>query len=367
MRHADDGSLRRLLDEDWAVGEPLRQHVARCGRCQERLRAMAELRDENLRLLGTAAEPGDAAAALARQRALQAEGRQPRVNLAWPRLDAPRRWAAGVAAFAVLLALVTATPVGGYARNLMLIFEPVHFKAISVKPDQARTILQLSSLGTLRTTAAPALTAEPDLEALQSAVGFALQVPASLPAGVPQPTFAFLGAQTRSLTLSGQKLEEYATAHHVKLPPMPANISGSVISVTTGRAAVMSYGVSAVRLEHANRLPELIVAEAPLPKVYSNGATVAEIERYLLALPGVSPQVAAEIQTIASPSTTLPVPVPLGKATSQPAMVGSAQGLWLQQGQGGVGGVVWTRGGYVYGVGGTLSRAELLSIAASMR
>ncbi len=367
MRHADDGSLRRLLDEEWAVGEPVRQHIAGCTRCQQRLRAMEELRGDTRRLLGVHAAPGDAAAALQRQRLLQSEGRRARMAVPWPRFDGGLRWAAGLAAFAALLGLVSATPVGGYARNLLLIFEPVHFKAVTVKPDQARSLLQLSSLGSLQTTATPQLTAEPGLGAMQAAVGFQVHVPASVPAGLPQPSFAFLGAQTQSLTLSQQKLAAYEAKHHVQLPSMPADISGSVVNVTTGRAAVISYGTPAAQLGHASQLPQLIVAEAPLPKVYSTGATVAEIERYLLALPGVSPQVAAEIQTIANPSTTMPVPVPLGQATSQSVMVGSSQGLWLQQNQGGAGGVVWTHGGYVYGVGGTLSRRELLSIAASMR
>lgn len=366
MRHADDGSLRRLLDEQWAVKEPLRRHVARCGRCQERLAQMRTLGEDTRRLLSSPDASGDASAALARQRLLQAAGRPARTTLRQPRPVGGRRWLAGLAGFAALLALLTATPVGGYARSLLLIFEPEHFTAVSVAPGQAKSLLHLSSLGSLRKSGGGRLTAEPDLAALDAAVGFAVAVPSSLPSGLASPTYAVLGRVTQTLTLDQRKLAAYAAQHHLQLPPMPSRISGSVLSVTTGPVAVLSYGSPAVQLGQARSLPPLVVAEAPLPKVFSTGATVAEIEGYVLSLPGVSPQLSREIRAIADPSRTLPIPVPLGQATSAQVSVGGAQGLWVQAMSGSAGGVVWTSGDYVYGVAGSLGRRELLAIAAAL-
>lgn len=365
MRHADDGSLRRLLDEEWAVGEPARQHVARCARCQERLKAIEALRDDARRRIGTAGRPESAAAALGRQRLLQAEGRRARVTLPRRRQDGGMRWASGLAAFAAVLVVLAATPAGGYARNLLLIFEPVHFAAVNVKPGEAKGILPLKSLGSMTRTQTPRMLAENDLAATETAVGFHVLTP-DAPAGLGAPSFAVLGPQTQSFTLSAQKLEAYAAAHHVSITPMPADISGSVLSVTTGPVAVMSYGSAAAQLQRAQRMPPLVVAEAPLPKVFSTGATVAEIENYLLDLPGISPEVSAQIRAIADPTRTMPIPVPLGRATSQSVMVGASQGLWVEETQGNAGGVVWTAHGYVYGVAGTLGRTQLLSIAATL-
>ncbi len=367
MRHASDGSLRRLLDEDWAVGEPLRRHIAGCDRCQQRLAAMRDLRETTRRLLASPDAPDESGAALERQRRLQSQGRQVRVGLSRPRTAGGMRWAAGLAGAAALLALLAATPVGGYARSLLLIFEPEHFTAVQVAPGQAGSFLSLGSLGSMRQSGGGRLAAEPDLAALQAAAGFRVAVPASLPSGLPAPSYAVVGRQTQSLTLDRQRLAAYAARHQLQLPPMPGDLSGSVLSVTTGPAAVLSYGIPAARLGQAGGMPLLVVAEAPVPQVFSTGATVSEIEDYVLSLPGVSPQISAEIRAIADPARTMPIPVPMGQATSAPVTIGSAQGLWVQEADGKAGGVVWTSGGYVFGVAGTLGRQELLTVAASLR
>jgi len=366
MRHASDGSLRRLLDEDWAVREPLRRHVAGCDRCQQRLSAMRDLRETTRRLLASPDAPDAADAALARQRQLQSLGRPAGIGLRRPRSQGGMRWAAGVAGVAALLALLSATPAGGYARSLLLIFEPEHFTAVPVAPGQAKSILHLSSLGSLQQSGSSRLTAEPTLAALRAAVGFQAAVPGSLPGGLPDPTYAVLARGTESLTLSQRKLAAYAEQHHLRLPPMPGDLSGSVLSVTTGPAAVFSYGSPAAQLGQARSFPLLVVAEAPLPQVFSTGATVTEIEDYVLSLPGVSPELSSEIRAIADPARTMPIPVPMGQATSAPVTIGSAQGLWVQEAGGKAGVVVWTSGGYVHGVAGTLGRQELLAIAASL-
>jgi len=366
MRHARDGSLRRLLDEEWAVPEDVRRHVRDCARCQARLDAMRQLARSAEALLSGPAPQTDAKAALRRQLALHAEERGARAVAPRLRMSGSGRWAAGVAGFAVLLAVVAATPVGGYARNLLLIFEPQHFTAVPVTPSQASAGVGLNALGAVQSSGARGLVAERDLPALEAAAGFTLALPGTLPQGLPAPSYAVLGGSMQTVRFDGAKLAAYAAQHHLTVAPMPKDISGSLLSVTTGPAAVLSFGSPAAQLQQATAVPELVIAKAPLPKVYSTGATVTELENYVLSLPGVSPNLAVEIAAISDPAHTMPIPVPIGKATSAPVTVGTAQGLWVEEADGQAGGVVWTSGGYMYGVAGTLGRSAILTVAAGL-
>ena len=367
MRHADDGTLRRMLDEEWAVRAGVRRHVAECGHCLERLGLIRDAERDARRLMEAPDGHLDAGQALARQRLLQAETRGAAVALEQPPARGRLRWATGLAGFLTLLVLLAATPVGGYARNLLLIFEPRQFTAVPVAPGQVRSLIGLQNLGTMQDKGNSRLTAEADLAAAQAAVGFRIATPAALPHGLPAPSYAVLAQATQSLTLDQRKLASYAAKHHISLPPMPKNISGSILHVTTGPAVVISYGAAAAQLPRSQRMPPLVLAEAPVPKVFSTGAKVAEIEDYVLSLPGVSPELSAEIRDITDPTRTMPIPVPMAQVTSATVTLGAANGLWLQAKGQAAGGVVWTSGDRVYAVAGTLGKAEILSIASGLR
>jgi hypothetical protein len=60
------------------------------------------------------------------------------------------------------------------------------------------------------------------------------------------------------------------------------------------------------------------------PTVSSSGADLATLESYLLSQPGISAELAAQIRAIADPSSTLPVPVPAGAASSTVDLNGHA-------------------------------------------
>src|SRR5207245_1619310 len=64
-------------------------------------------------------------------------------------------------------------------------------------------------------------------------------------------------------------------------------------------------------------IPTMAVVQMQSPVVSSSGASVTEIENYLISLPGFPPDVAAQIRAIGDPSTTLPVPVPTGQQSHQ--------------------------------------------------
>src|ERR671933_33338 len=126
---------------------------------------------------------------------------------------------------------------------------------------------------------------------------------------------------------------------------------------TPGRAAVHREG----------DIPSLVVAEAAQPRITSTGATAREIEDYLLAQPGVSPQLAAEIKAIGDPTTALPIPVPVERATAQTVQVQGTSGLAVGDNTGIGSGVIWEKDGVVYGVAGALPESQILAIANSLQ
>jgi hypothetical protein len=102
-----------------------------------------------------------------------------------------------------------------------------------------------------------------------------------------------------------------------------------------------------------------------VPTVDSTGATATELEDYLLSQPGVPPDIAAQIKAIKDPSTTLPIPIPKGLATTEPVQINGVQGLLIKAVLGA--GVVWQKNGVIYAVGGQLTPDQVLAIATSLR
>src|SRR5262249_58487891 len=93
----------------------------------------------------------------------------------------------------------------------------------------------------------------------------------------------------------------------------------------------------------------------------SSGVTGKALEDYLLAQPGISPQLAADIRAIGDPTTTLPIPVPVQYATSSKVTVQGVQGVALGDNTGVGAAVVWIKND-VYFVGGSLKQSDILSI-----
>jgi hypothetical protein len=132
----------------------------------------------------------------------------------------------------------------------------------------------------------------------------------------------------------------------------------------TGQKSVKGSRVSRAEL---GALPALVVVQARRPTVESTGASVADIESYLLAMPGISPALAAQIKAIGDPASTVPVPIPLNMATASTVSVDGVSGLAVGDNTGLGGGVIWQKDGMVYGVAGPLPIDQVLAVANSLR
>ena len=149
------------------------------------------------------------------------------------------------------------------------------------------------------------------------------------------------------------------------MPPMPASIDGSSLTFTGGPAIVVTY---ATGTGTAAAAPSVIVAVSKTPTIGSDRATVPQIQAYLLAQPGISPELAAQIRGINDPASTLPIPIPVGQAATKRVTVhGVTNGLFVGDSTGIGSGVIWQQNGLVYVVGGTLTESETLAVANSLR
>ena len=297
----------------------------------------------------------------------------------------------GVVAAAALVGALALTPVGSLAQSFITIFEPTQFAAVPVTPGEMQSLPSLRDYGTMTQSAQPAAQQVAGAAAAAAASGLVVRTPASLPAGVPtNVTYGVLSQGTASFTFSAARARAAAAATGKTLPAMSAHIDGSVLQVTIGPAVVATYGGNvgigggdtklrsrhvgikgmvtgrAVTQREGDNIPSLVVAEAAQPRVTSTGASVKEIEDYLLEQPGVSPQLASEIRAIGDPSTTLPIPIPVERATAQTVQVQGVSGLAVGDNTGIGSGVIWEKDGVVYGVAGALPESQILAIANSL-
>jgi hypothetical protein len=165
---------------------------------------------------------------------------------------------------------------------------------------------------------------------------------------------------------------------------MPPNLDRSSLVATIGPVVVATYGAPrdwrsrhrypvrkyGRRQDLEDRLsagPMLLIVQAASPRVSSTGASVRDIEAYLLRQPGVPAQLAAEISAIGDPATTLPIPIPVEREVAQPVVVQGVKGLGILDNTGIGSGVVWQRDGTIYAVAGTLAARDIMGVANSLR
>ena len=228
--------------------------------------------------------------------------------------------------------------------------------------------------GTLAWTEQPKPYDVPDVRTAARDSGMTVLVPGNLPAGVGAPHYGVMNKTTATFTFSADKTRQAAAAQQRTPPPMPANIDGSKLFITGGPAVVAYYddGTSPAGATGASGaspfagMPKLIVAQGKPPVVQSDGVTVDQLQSYLLAQPGISPQLAAQIRAIKDPSSTLPVPIPVDMATSKKVTVQGVEGIFVGDSTGLGSAVIWQKDGIVYGVAGTLTEQQVLAVANSL-
>jgi hypothetical protein len=387
MTHLSADLLRRHRDEPDALSSADKEHLLACPRCRALRDDIAGNAAFAERALALPAERLDIerarrAVAAGGSRGLFAVSAQRSGFLANPRAG----WLTAAAAAAVLALSLSLAPVRTTAANFLAIFEPHSFQPIAITKadvESLRGFPQLSAFGNVQETAhshqTPQTFTNP-LDAMRASNQILLH-PRYLPAGVSGAvSYTVLPAETGAFTFSAAKTRETALANHAVLPPMPANLDGSTLYATFAPTVITAYGAGGTHgvwmghghhsagatMQTGRGFSGFALFQAPAPRIYSTGASVRDIVDYLLAQPGVSPSLAAQIRAIGDPSTVLPIPIPIDKALAQTVSVGGSPALVVgdETGVGAV--VVWERAGMVYGVAGPLRESDLLGVANSL-
>jgi len=362
VAHLHDGTLRRMLDDPDAVTTPEREHFASCAECRARQEALAADARSAALLMATPATSFDAGAAYKR---ISAQPSRPRFGFRLPVIRAASRPVlAGVALAAVLAVAVTA------AVNVSTIFAPQTVTPVPVTLADFQSLPDLSSYGDITWSQQPQPSVGITKAEAEKIAGFSAPNAGTLPSGVSSTvTYGAMPQTTGVFKFSAAKAEAAAAAQGKTIPKMPAGMDGSTLTLTMGPALVEIYGdlKSSPADSQGMPVPHLIVAESVRPLVTSTGVTVKQLEDYLLAQPGITPQLAADIRAIGDPTTTLPIPVPIQFATSSKVTVQGVPGVALGDNTGVGAAVVWIKHGDVFIVGGSLKQSEALTVANALR
>jgi hypothetical protein len=364
MRHPTEGVLRRLLDEPAGVTLADRSHVADCAHC---LLGLAEVRsDADLvaATLSTGPSPDgstDLDVGAAWQRLSAAAAVVPDRGTVTPIRSARRRPGLRRPAVAALAVAVVLTGAGTAAANDWLpIFRAERVEAVSLTTKDLVALPDLSAYGEL------ALPDEPQVRSLSSAADAAeftgLQIPrvSELPSGVSgEPIHQVVGEVSATFTFSAERAARAAAESGEALPPPPAGLDGSAVRLDAGPGTAQIWTSS-------SGAPALVVARAKAPRAFSSGVAFTEVRDYLLELPGLPDDVAAQLRTFTTDGSVLPLPVPADQATTSSTQVDGLPATVVQARNLPLTGVVWVEDGAVTVVAGSLSVDEVLSIARNL-
>jgi len=362
MRHPTEGVLRRLIDEPAGVADSDRQHVAGCPQC---LGGLATTR-EDAALVGAAlATEGGAdidVAAAWRRLSTAAPTTKPGRAAAPPRGARSRAVLRRpvVAAFAVAVVLTGAGTAA--ANDWFQIFATEQITPVSISTADLIALPDLSAYGDVVVTGDAEPHEVPDAAAAAAQTDLDVPEVTTLPQGVTgEPVYQVSGEVSATFTFSAERAAEAAAEAGETLPPVPPGLDGSQVRLNAGP------GMALVWSSQAADVPALIVGRAVAPTAFSSGVPYETIRDYLLSLPGLPDDVAAQLRTFTADGSTLPLPVPADEVTTSPAEVDGLPATVLVSRDQTMAAVVWVDDGVVTAVAGALDADEVLSIAGDLR
>ena len=359
-RHPSDGALRRLVDDPAGVSDADRAHVAGCQAC----------------LSGLAAARADAATIA---EALPGDPVPPDVELGWRRLSAaaqaaapgpsaalarPARRRARLLRKPLVAAIGAVVIVGGAgvaaAADWLPIFHTEQVTPVQVEQSELVALPNLSDYGDLQVVSEPHVHKVSSPEAAEQETGLDVPAVRQLPAGVTgNPSIAAGGQLVAEFTFSAAKAEQAAAKAGETPPPVPAGLDGSKFRLVAGPGVAETWS-------EARGVPALVVARVTAPTAYSSGVPFETARNYLLSLPGLPDDLAAQLRDFTADGSTLPIPVPAQLVTTSTADVDGHQATVLASRDGTFTGAVWVQKGVVTAVAGSLSEDEVLGVARAL-
>ena len=306
MRHPTEGVLRRLLDEPAGVADADRQHVADCPQCLDELAAMRE----DAALVGAALATEAARTSTSTPRGGACRRRRPTAGPERPRrapartgrsraTPAPSRRRGRSPSRVVLAGAGTAA-----ANDWLQIFRTEQIAPVSFSTADLVALPDLSAYGDV------AVTGDADVHEVADAAAAAAETGLD----VPEVTDPAARGQRRAGVPGGRRGER-----HVHLlggagrpgrgrgrgdaAAPPPGLDGSQVRLVAGPGVAQIWSSTA-------GVPALVVGRAVAPTAFSSGVPFETVRDYLLSLPGLPDDVAAQLRTFTADGSTLPLPVP---------------------------------------------------------
>lgn len=361
MRHPTEGVLRRLLDDPAGVSDPDRAHVLDCAHCLADLDGIRT----DARLAGAAlqSQPGttDVDAAWARLSSATAiAGAAPRTPRAQGgRLRALlRRPVVPVAAVAVVLAGAGTAA----ANDWLQIFRTEQVATVSLRTADLLALPDLTAYGDLVVSQEADVREVADAATAAAQTGLDVPEVAALPRGVVgDPVYQVGSKVSATFTFSAEQARRAASADGRALPPPPPGLDGSSVRLVAGPGVAQIWS-------SGNGAPALLVGRAVAPTAFSSSGLPFETLRdYLLSLPGLPPDVAAQLRRFAADGSTLPLPVPADQVDTSSTQVDGLPATVLTTRDRTLAAVVWVDEGIVTVVAGSLDDDEVLTVAEELR
>jgi hypothetical protein len=327
MRHPHELVLRRLLTEPAAVADADREHVAGCAQC---LGILAAPR-------GTV-EPSPA--------------------------PTPAGRARGVLRRPVVAALAVAAVVTGAgaaaAQDWLQVFRTERVAPVALRTADLVALPDLSGYGDVEVTGDADVRTVPDAAAAAAQTGLDVPEVTTLPRGIGgDPVHQVGGEVTATFTFSLDRAADAAAQAGTTLPAPPPGLDGSEVRLAAGPGSLQLWSSDA-------GAPSLVVGRAVAPTASTSTVPFETARDYLLSLPGVPDDVAAQLGTFSADGSTLPLPVPGDHVTTSSAEVGGVPATVLTTRDRTMAAVVWVDEGVVTVVAGALDADEVLQVARDL-
>ena len=259
------------------------------------------------------------------------------------------------------LAIVLIAGSAAAANGQLQIFQTERVAPVSFSTGDLVSLPDLRAYGDLVINDEPDLHRVPDADAAASESGLDVPRVKDLPRGVTgDPEYQVGGQVNATFTFSADRAARAVADGGETLPPSPPGLDGTEVRLTAGPGVAQIWS-------QPSGVPSLLVGRAVAPTASSSGASFDTVRDYLLSVPGIPAEVAAQLRTFSGDGSTLPFPVPADRFTTSSTEVNGMPATLLAARDRTMAAVVWVEDGVVTVVAGALDTDEVVSIARDLR